>query len=170
MRETKDSFFARWSRRKARERDVGQAAVPDGTVAPADAELPSLESLTPESDFSAFMRPDVDPALRRQALGKLFGDPRFNTLDGLDTYIDDYTRADPLPTGMLEKLVQWQNILAAQQPQTQTPALEASTDPAASGVAENPLQLENDLAVAPACEPSLADAEAPVPEPESRRG
>ena len=28
---------------------------------------------------------------------KLFSDPHFNVMDGLDTYIDDYGKPDPLP-------------------------------------------------------------------------
>jgi hypothetical protein len=52
------------------------------------------------------MQPDVDPALRRGALKKLFGDPRFNVMDGLDVYIDDYSKPDPLPEGWLEKMTQ----------------------------------------------------------------
>ncbi len=123
MSEPKDNILSRWSQRKVQAREAERAAPPP---APSDAgppeatELPPLESLTPESDFSAFLRPDVDPALRRAALGKLFSDPRFNTLDGLDTYIGDYTLADPLPEGMLEKLAHWQNILATQSPPEET--------------------------------------------------
>jgi hypothetical protein len=36
----------------------------------------------------------------------LFSDPHFNVMDGLDIYIDDYSKPDPLPPGMLEKMVQ----------------------------------------------------------------
>jgi hypothetical protein len=38
----------------------------------------------------------VDPAIKRQALKKLFSDPRFNVMDGLDVYIDDYSTPSPL--------------------------------------------------------------------------
>ena len=68
--------------------------------------LPPVESLTPESDFTPFMRPGVDPATKRAALRVLVRDPRFNVMDGLDVYIDDYTKPDPLPEGWLEKLNQ----------------------------------------------------------------
>jgi hypothetical protein len=68
--------------------------------------LPPVESLTPESDFAAFMRPGVDPSLKRQAFKKLIEDPRYNVMDGLDVYIDDYSKADPLPEGWLEKMNQ----------------------------------------------------------------
>ena len=58
--------------------------------------LPPIESLTPDSDFSAFMSPDVDAALRRAALRKLFHSPAMNVTDGLDDYAEDYTTFAPL--------------------------------------------------------------------------
>ncbi len=78
-------------------------AVPEAAP-PAPEPLPPVESLTMESDFGAFMQPKVDEALKRAALKKLFSDPHFNVMDGLDIYIGDYTIADPMPAGMLEKL------------------------------------------------------------------
>jgi hypothetical protein len=84
-------------------------------VARADAErepapLPPVESLTPESDFSPFMRAKVDESLKRRALKTLFQDPRFNVMDGLDTYIADYSQPDPLPEGWLEKMGQMAHL------------------------------------------------------------
>jgi len=66
--------------------------------------LPPVETLTPASDFTPFMRPDVDPALRRAALHKLFADPHFNVMDGLDVYIDDYSKPDPISPKMVRTL------------------------------------------------------------------
>jgi hypothetical protein len=57
------------------------------------------------------MKSEVDPALRRQALRTLFRDPRFNVMDGLDVYIDDYSKSEPIPAAMLASLKQAQNIL-----------------------------------------------------------
>jgi hypothetical protein len=73
--------------------------------APTDS-LPPVESLTPESDFRPFLRPEVDPQLKNQALKTLFRDPHFNIMDGLDVYIDDYSKPDPLPESMLRQLNQ----------------------------------------------------------------
>ena len=118
-----DNFISRWSRRKhqARRGDEVEPAPPPPAAPPAveaksvpaaaDApeapvETPPLESLTPESDFTPFMNAKVDPALRRQALKTLFSDPRYNIMDGLDVYIDDYSKPDPLPEGWLEKMNQ----------------------------------------------------------------
>jgi hypothetical protein len=72
---------------------TGDAADKEIAAAPA---LPPIDSLTIDSDFSAFLGPKVDPAMKLQALKKLFSDPRFNEMDGLDVYIDDYSIADPL--------------------------------------------------------------------------
>ena len=112
-------FLARWSRRKIQARSTPgtppppepapaqpAAAAPAAAPIPA-APLPPLESLTPQSDFAPFMRAEVDPAVKGQALKALFSDPALYPMDGLDVYIDDYTRADPLPEGWLEKLSQF---------------------------------------------------------------
>jgi hypothetical protein len=66
--------------------------------------LPDVDSLTFDSDFTAFMAKDVDADIKRAALRKLLRDPRFNVMDGLDVYIDDYTREDPIPPSMLARL------------------------------------------------------------------
>ncbi|NVK31011.1 MAG: DUF3306 domain-containing protein [Gammaproteobacteria bacterium] len=61
-------------------------------AAPEPTELPSLESLNENSDYSAFMQIDVDKEIRKLALRKLFSSPAFNIRDGLDDYDDDYTQ------------------------------------------------------------------------------
>src|SRR5215831_11934044 len=53
------------------------AGAVDNEVA-AQPTLPPIDSLTIDSDFSAFLGPKVDPAIKLQALKKLFSDPRFN--------------------------------------------------------------------------------------------
>jgi hypothetical protein len=71
---------------------TGHAAGPRMAAAPAPAiELPDLDRLGEDSDYSAFLTPGVDADLRRRALRKLFSSPKFNVFDGLDTYRDDYT-------------------------------------------------------------------------------
>ena len=58
-----------------------------------------------ESDFARFVAPNVDPAVRNAAMKKLFADPHFNVMDGLDTYIDDYNKFEPIPRSMLRQMV-----------------------------------------------------------------
>jgi len=86
----------------------GQAAgpVPQNTNAP----LPSIESLTIDSEFSAFFKPGVAETTKRAALKQLFRDPRFNIMDGLDVYIDDYTKPDPISPEMMKQLLHTRHI------------------------------------------------------------
>lgn len=72
--------------------------------------LPSLSDVSLEKDFTPFMQAKVPEVLRRQALKALFKDAHFNTMDGLDIYIDDYTRFEPISAEDLEKLSAWQSI------------------------------------------------------------
>jgi hypothetical protein len=125
--ETSEPFsLKRWSQRKraagrtdaARPSPPTQAPVAEDPVGatiagtedsapapmPEAAPLPPVDSLTFDSDFSAFMQREIDPGTQRAALRKLFSDPSFNVMDGLDIYVGDYTQPDPMPEGMLEKL------------------------------------------------------------------
>ncbi len=68
--------------------------------------LPPIASLRPDSDFTAFMQAGVDPSTRASALRRLFADPHFNKMDGLDIYIDDYGKPDPIPLAMLKVMNQ----------------------------------------------------------------
>jgi hypothetical protein len=71
---------------------------------PAPPTLEEAQALTPDADFTRFARPDVAPEVRNAALKKLFADPHFNVMDGLDVYIDDYSKPDPMPPEMLRNL------------------------------------------------------------------
>lgn len=142
-----DGFFARWSRRKAQARGepVVPAASPPLAPSPDPVELsasvparvsapsedheqtpapvpppPTLEdvqSLTPASDFSRFVARDVAPEVRNAAVKKLFADPHFNVMDGLDIYIDDYTKAEPIPVAMMAKMVSAQFLKLVDDPE-----------------------------------------------------
>lgn len=114
-----DGFLGRWSKRKAGKQDEIAEKSAEATPAPAVIPAsPDSEALPPASledvekidrfapDFSAFMKPDVDPAVQQAAMKKMFTDPHFNIMDGLDIYIGDYSKPDPLPPGMLERMVQ----------------------------------------------------------------
>ncbi len=107
----KERFLSRWARlKKEAETKLPEPPRP-AAVEEAVPNLPPLESLTPESDFSAFLHPKVDEALKRAALKKLFSDPRFNIMDRLDVYIDDYGQPDPIPPEMLKRLNQYINLV-----------------------------------------------------------
>jgi Protein of unknown function (DUF3306) len=72
---------------------------------PLKVELPKIADLTPDSDFTPFMQSGVDSVDRNAALKKLFTDPHYNQMDGLDIYIDDYGKPDPIPEEMLKRLM-----------------------------------------------------------------
>jgi len=87
--------------------DARLPGAPTNAVAAAAGELlPPVESLTIDSDFSAFMQPTVDETLKRRALKQLFRDPHFNVMDGLDVYIDDYSKPDPIAPEIVRQMVQ----------------------------------------------------------------
>lgn len=129
-----DGFLGRWSRRKQDVREgkpVEEPPAPAPALVPAapppvaslqplpaaaardmapEAEAPPLptlsdaQALTPASDFTPFVGRAVSPEVRNLAMKKLFADPHFNVMDGLDIYVGDYTQPDPLPAGMLRKI------------------------------------------------------------------
>ncbi len=116
--------------------DVGETASP-----PAEGDriaLPTMhdvEFLDATSDFSRFVGSGVDSGVSNAAMKKLFADPRFNVMDGLDTYIDDYGKPDPIPPSMLRRMVQSHALgLFADDPEA-----EAETEPEAEAAASVPL-------------------------------
>jgi len=160
----KERFLSRWLRRKldsakdsAVPRPVAPAAPPavaSGT-APSSlkTELPPVDTLNGlASEYKDFLRPGVDEKLRQSALKKLFHDPHFNVMDGLDTYIDDYSGPDPIPEEMLKSLKQANRLLFPEEAAEKDREIEARA--ARTAVA--------DAGTAP------ADDERMAPEPESR--
>ena len=121
-----EGFIARWSRRKAATEtpastvDATVEATVDATVdaanastvlndsspptvaetraqpEPTDEQMPPLDALDENSDYSGFMSPKVSEQLRRSALRKLFRSAVFNIRDGLDDYDDDFRNFAPL--------------------------------------------------------------------------
>ena len=115
---------------------------PPATVsASAQASLPTLDdvqALTPASDFQPFMQRGVGAEIRNAAMKKLFADPHFNVMDGLDIYIDDYSQPDPMPVGMLRKMASAQ-FLGLVPPQAPAEQARPGQDPEGlTGAAQNP--------------------------------
>ena len=109
MAEDKEAFLSRWSRLKQEQPAEKKEEV--APTAPPAAPLPPVEQLTPESDFSVFMNPKVEDALRRVALKKLFSDPHFNLPDPYEAYSGDWTGGEPIPEAMLASLEQMKSLL-----------------------------------------------------------
>lgn len=136
-------------------------AVPD---APPAAEAPSptmddVAALDRHSDFSRFVGRDVRPEVRNAALGKLFSDPHFNIMDGLDTYIDDYSQPDPLPQSMLRKMAQARALGLFDDETTPPPSAHPAQPAAAAPAPSEPAADENtDLQLQPDNGPGRAGA------------
>ena len=119
-----EGFLQRWSRLKTHPEPEPQPETPGSgppdLTPPLDAPmepppLPTLadaESLTADSDFSSFVARGIDPSVRRLAMKKLFADPHFNVVDGLDIYMGDYNLPDPIAPAMLASLAHARNIFA----------------------------------------------------------
>ncbi|HLQ86175.1 MAG TPA: DUF3306 domain-containing protein [Salinisphaeraceae bacterium] len=106
---SEEGFFQRWSRRKLATTETApvsesvppapQPAAPESGITepePGDEDMPALDSLGPDSDFSAFFSSRVSEQLRQAALKRLFQQPQFNVTDGLDDYCEDYRNFKPL--------------------------------------------------------------------------
>lgn len=114
-KEKNEEFLSRWSRRK---RESEQAVEPK-TEAPAPV-VPPVDQLTTQSDFSGFMHPKVEDALRRVALKKLFSDPHFNIPDPYEAYSGDWTGGEAIPEAMLASLEQMKTLV--RKPPVEAPA------------------------------------------------
>lgn len=112
-----EGFLSRWSRLK-RQTVAAPAVTPGAVPTPAPVELPALDSLGFDSDFTEFLRAEIDEKLKQAALRKLFHSPRFNQIDGLDVYIDDYNSFEPISEAMLRELNHAQDLLCRKDEQT----------------------------------------------------
>lgn len=166
-----DGFLGRWSRRKQEVREgkpvqdpappVPQASVPAGVNAPAPLAaqpaaapvppepaappLPTLQdaqSLSIDSDFKPFASRAVAPEVRNAAMKKLFTDPHFNVMDGLDIYIDDYTQPDPLPAAMLKEMASAQFMGLVEEEPEKPPAAGQAAAPAGRNDPKDPAPVE----------------------------
>ena len=189
--EPDDGFLTRWSRRKVSVRQgqavptaqppaapipakpvpaatakaseaVAAEAAPSAPAAPPPPTLDEVAQLTPASDFTRFLAPQVTPDVRNAALKKLFADPHFNVMDGLDTYIEDFGQPDPLPAGMLRKMAQSKllNLFDDDEPAAaHAPAVAAPSLPLETPADEDPaLRLQpHDAAGPPGAEPGAGE-------------
>ena len=134
--------------------------------APPPPTLDDVAALTKDSDFSRFVAPDTDPGVKNAAMKKLFAsDPHFNTMDGLDVYIDDYNQFEPVPKSLLRQMVSARMLgllddELEEQPKPDNPDADENAD----------LQLQpDDAAGQPGAQRSVADGgdrpEGPAPDP-----
>ena len=115
-----EGFYSRWSKLKDQERSSQQAemqselsadshssldsmvdkqALPESSQEKyllCDQDMPDLDSLDEDSDYSGFLSPGVSEELRKLALRKLFQGQCFNVCDGLDDYDEEFTSFEKL--------------------------------------------------------------------------
>ena len=150
MAEDREPFLKRWARLKGEQakqeapEPAVEAPVPVAS-APADApaevrpeDLPPIEELTAESDFTPFLKEGVPEELKRLALRKLWrSDPVFANLDGLVEYGEDFGAAfrNPGPVATLFRLGRGMPGPGDEEEAEQEPegAPEAPPPPAAEG-------------------------------------
>jgi hypothetical protein len=144
MAEHKGRFLERWSRLKHETQDLPQEAEKEQQPGEAPA-LPPVDQLTPESDFTGFMHPKVQDALRRVALKKLFSDPHFNVPDPYEAYSGDWTVGEPISEEMLATLNQARTLLFDKDRTKEEPSTEDAPKIAAGDAsAEHPTEPEQD--------------------------
>lgn len=118
MAEDREPFLKRWARLKAEQSnpEPPEPAPPSSPAVSVPAnespeirpeDLPPIEELTAESDFTPFLKAGVPEELKRLALRKLWrSDPVFANLDGLVEYGEDFGAAfrNPGPVATLFRI------------------------------------------------------------------
>ncbi len=155
-----EGLLRRWSRRKAQEHretppepaDTETAGVTESTApenvpdAPVltDADMPPIESLDKDSDYTPFLSPGVSDALRTRALRRLFHSGLFNERCPLESEYYDCHGYQPLGSvithEMREEMERAAAALKEQARQAVFQPDKPATGPAASGseTATNP--------------------------------
>ncbi|SPR97980.1 DUF3306 domain-containing protein [Cupriavidus taiwanensis] len=178
---SESSFLSRWSRRKAAVREG--VAVPAEPLQPPQTEskpvaatveaapeapqdppptLADVAALRPGDEIARFVARGVDESVKRAALKTLFADPHFNVMDGLDIYIDDYSKPDPIPPAILRQLRQAETLgLFEPTDEERAAARLAGPDQVSPAAHEVPRQEAEDVPAPPAQAEAPAGGETP---------
>jgi len=111
--------------------------------------------------------PGVDPGLKRAALKTLLRDARFNVMDGLDVYIDDYSKPDPIPAEWLGQLKQLERLGHYIEPEEKPENDEKKVETAQEALPREPQEAMQEAPVSfpqKAPSPDTAGEDAPAPE------
>lgn len=93
----------------------GDSAVAVSKEPQVDIPLPTEADLTKVEqggDIKAFMVDKVSAELKNKAFKALFSRPEFNVMDGLDIYIDDYSKFTPLSQEDIGKMTLSKQLLS----------------------------------------------------------
>lgn len=146
MSDQDEGFARRWSRLKQQAREdqpPEEAPSPDLAVPATDTpppqagdkpeeqpfdpeRLPPVESLTKDSDYSVFMRPEVPEDLRQRALRRLWAaDAILSAPDPLDMHNIDYNAVPTFPDGFKSLVDAGEELLGGESPSVQDDGGEA---------------------------------------------
>jgi len=120
--------------------------------------LDDVRAIKPDDSFARFVAPDVSPDVRNAAMKKLFADPHYNVMDGLDIYIDDYSKPSPLSGATLRQMASAKFLNLFEEDAPKPIGEDAPTVPAPCMAQSAPAP---DLPDRPATPPELAPALAP---------
>ena len=141
MDETSRGRLSRWSQRKTEARkteilekvslqeNANDVVLQENTKDPGLGDLPPLDTLNADSDFTKFLRTDVPPILKKAALRKLWtSDPVLANVDGLNDYDEDFAKmglgkavktAYQVGKGMINQMAETENAQDAVSNKTQ---------------------------------------------------
>ena len=140
--------------------DASEPAIVEENVL-ADEDMPPLDSLDENSDYSGFLSSGVSEGLRRRALRKLFSSAVFNIPDGLDDYDDDFTSFAALGDIVTSDMRHQAEVEAERERQARAdaePTAGSDAEPTAESDDESGRDEEGRLAEAGDAEPDLAQA------------
>ena len=112
------------------------AAAPTGEAVDPTADLPPVEALDENSDYTGFLRDGVPEALKNAALRRLWrSSPLFAFRDGLDDYDEDYTLAEVVAEKVSSLYRRGQGIPGSEDEEAPSEGEEAGTEraPLAAG-------------------------------------
>jgi hypothetical protein len=122
--------------------------------------MDDVAQLTRASDYSRFVGTGVDRSVSNAAMKKLFSDPHFNVMDGLDVYIDDYGKPDPIPESMLRRMTQSKRLglFDDETPEADATSGAAKAPTGSAGTEAAPSDAGNADAASPGAAPPDGDA------------
>lgn len=171
--DTGDGFLARWSEKKrqsehplepatdsAHKDESGEERLSQNTSESADRpgcedqgknqdvlvdeDMPDIETLDHQSDYSGFLSPGVSDELRKLALRRLFRGKAFNVRDGLDDYDDDFRSFAGLG-GLITSDMKHQMEMAEQKQEQTTAPQEDQAIADETGEISDPIAEQSDV-------------------------
>ncbi len=152
MNEKRETSLSRWARLKKEHRTLESSEPPleenptenavveaESTEAVSETDLPDIETLDAQSDYSVFLHHDVPDEIRKLALRKLWAsDPIFANIDGLNDYDEDFSSIIPLAKEVVREIQQIMAKNREQPPEFEEEGSELAQEPAEEEQAEDP--------------------------------